>query len=308
MSGILGLGKKERYSRFRTYYILSFIIGTIAFLVLLYVNAWDLTQILNSTTLITLLTISGSVMKFMGGIGIALTYASIGGFVFRQVSDTIRGNKTKAQRMKMALTIPLVVIIIYAGWKLYDAFFATGTLSLLEILITLYGVWSLLLTVYLIPVVKSEYNPEYEESRIDAIKKRFGALKFSLWKGYQTHIYKEHGKVYAAEFQKYADRINGIRMQLSGIMLLPTCFMLLIFPPLAFPVFILSLRVFTIDDEPLVKAERGLLVLAVLILLGLSTAVFLLIDTTALLFYFDLAYGIGLIMSAGLVTWIMTTS
>jgi hypothetical protein len=120
---------------------------------------------------------------------------------------------------------------------------------------------------------------------------------YSLWRGYQTKIAKDYGKAYAKEFERYAAQMDKIRAQLSGVLLLPLCLTLTVFPPLALVLVLVWIRSFTLHDKPLLIYERILLTVAVLFVLLLSSFVFLAVDLSMSLVFLDTAYGIGIIVS-----------
>ena len=108
---------------------------------------------------------------------------------------------------------------------------------------------------------------------------------------------KDYGKAYAKEFERYASQLDKIRAQLSGILLLPLCLTLCVFPPLALVLLLVWIRLFSLENKPLLPYERGVLVIAVLFVLILSSFVFLTIDLSMSLLYLDVAYGFGIIVS-----------
>jgi hypothetical protein len=244
-----------------------------------------------------LFTVSGTTMKFLSGIGIMLTYASFCTIVFKISSDSVKGREGRAKTIKMVLLLPLFAIGIYGGYRLLTALLFSETLGFLEILVSLFGVWSLVFSIYILPAIRGQYRPDYEESTTDKIRKRVDGVGYSLWRGYQTKIAKDYGKAYAKEFERYAAQMDKIRAQLSGVLLLPLCLTLTVFPPLALVLVLVWIRSFTLHDKPLLIYERILLTVAVLFVLLLSSFVFLAVDLSMSLVFLDTAYGIGIIVS-----------
>jgi hypothetical protein len=176
-------------------------------------------------------------------------------------------------------------------------YFFSATLSYVEILVMLYGIWSLLISIYVLPVMRGVYQPEYRESTSDKILQKLGDARYSLWKGYQTKIHRDYGKVYAKEFERYREEMTGFRAQLSGALLIPLGLVISIVPPLALVLVVLWLRSFTLDRKPLTSFERALLFAIIVIVLLLSTAVVLTLQITSYLILFDAIYGIGILAS-----------
>jgi len=289
-------------------YLIGFLVGVPVLIYFLFVNNWSVGDLLTSQTFWGLVAVDMILMKFLSGIGIMLTYASVCGIVLKLSSEGIKGNKNLALILKIVLLLPIIAIAAYGIIKISGIFTIPTGLDLIETAVAVYGIWSLMLFVYIIPAVKSVFQPEYEESKIDSIKRKFGGVKFSLWKGYQSKVRKDHGKVYAKEVEQYQDRLANIRSQLSGILLLPICIILLIVPPLAGLLVVLWLRLFSLHKVPLSKFERLLLVLVVLLVLVASTYAFLFLDTITILSYLNLSYGIGILVSIILLAIIVITT
>ena len=287
---------KTIIDKHRELYGIAFLIGLVIMIGLLYINAWDLSILVSADYMLFLFSVSGITMKILSGIGIMLTYASFCTFAFKFFSEKMKGNKEFANRIKLMLLIPILVIAAYGVYKIIGVYFAS-TETILDVLITIYGVWSLMLSIYIIPVVQGRYQPEYKESTTDKIRKRFGDAKYSLWSGYQTRVHKEYGKVYAKEFERYGERLDVIRAQLSGILLLPLGIALMVFPPIAFPLVVLWLRSFTLDRKPLLLLERAFLAIISIGMIILSTFIILTLDVSIAQVLFDTVYGLGILSS-----------
>lgn len=295
-------------SKYGVGYIFGFVIGFVPFIVLLFQNNWDFNILLNSGPMVGLFTISGTTMKFLSGIGIMLTYASFCTVMFKLSSDAMKRSKDRARTIKVILLLPLVGIGVYGGYRLVSAFFFSQFLGFIEILVSLFGIWSLVLSIYVLPAVRGQYRPDYKVSTTDKILRRVDNFGYSLWRGYQTKVVGDYGKAYAKEFERYATRMDKIRAQLSGVLLLPLCLTLSAFPPLAAVLLLLWIRSFSLDTKPLLTYERGLLVIAVLFVLILSTFVFLTINLSMSLIFLDSAYAIGILVSILLLAAIVIRS
>ncbi|MBD3405524.1 MAG: hypothetical protein GF411_05235 [Candidatus Lokiarchaeota archaeon] len=302
-----GIGKKIA-DRLGTSYLLAVLIGSLILLLMLFFNDWNPTILSNSPLFLYAAGISGISMKFLSGTGIMLTYASICTIAFQMNSEWLKGNADRARRFKLLLIIPVFVIVGYGVYKIYNALnpgttsilqtlFGTELVTLLDNLVLLYGIWSLMLMIYAIPAIRGAYDPEYEKSTIDKIKDKFSGTKFSIWKGYQSTVWKEYGKVYAEEFANYSERIEQIRLQLSGIILPFLCVILIPLPPLLGIAIVLWIRVLTVHEKPLTKGERTILVLLVLSVITISTWLFVFAGVNPLITLIDVAYGIGLIVN-----------
>jgi hypothetical protein len=176
----------------------------------------------------------------------------------------------------------------------------------LHTLIAVYGVWSLMLMVYGVPVVLGNYNPNAKRGMLERVGEKANGLKHSLWSGYQSYVWKEYGKVYSVEFERYRKRMTEIRAALSAFLLLPLSFLLMLFPPLGVLGIALWFRIFSLDYKPFSTLERVLIMSVVLVVALVTTYLFLIVDLVGLVIYFDIAYAIGMfgsIVLLGFVIW-----
>jgi hypothetical protein len=293
--------------KYRELYAFAIAIGLLLLIGLFYINAWDLSNLISADYMVYLFSMSGVTMKVLSGIGIMLTYASFCRFVLGKFSDRMKGNPSLARRVKLALLIPVVAIVGYGIYTIVGAYFPHGN-TILDLLITIYGIWSLMLSIYVIPVIRGSYHPEFKRSRKDKFQKRFGDAKFSLWSGYQTRLHKDYGKVYAKEFERYGERMDHLRAQLSGVMLFPLGIALIILPPIVLPLFVLWLRSFTLHKKPLTQFERMYLAIMAFGIMLLSTFIVLVLDVAVTQTLLDIVYGLGILASIIALGYIVLSS
>jgi len=291
----------------RELYVTAIVIGLILMIGLFYINAWDLSTLISADYMVFLFSMSSVTMKVLSGIGLMLTYASICGFLFRRFSNRMKGNPSLARRIKLALLIPVIIIAAYGLSKIVLVYSSSESI-ILELLLTIYGIWSLMLSIYVIPVIQGRFQPEYKTSRKGEIQKRYGDAKFSLWSGYQTRLHKEHGKVYAKEFERYGERMDHLRAQLSGVMLFPLGIALIVLPPIVLPLFVLWLRSFTLHKKPLTLFERIYLAIMAIGIMLLSTFTVLVLDVAVTQILLDTVYGLGILASIIALGYIVLSS
>lgn len=292
----------------RVHYVLGLSVGSAILVVQLYLSSWRLDILFDSPTLILLVGLSTSIMKFLSGIGIMLTYASFCSLVFRTASDMMRSKSRTVTYVKMLLGLPVIAIAGYAVLKLYTALLLGETLTLFETLLSLYGVWSVVATVYILPALAGKLRHEDAKGVMADLRSRLSQAKYSLWRGYQFRIRRDFGKVYAKEFERYHDRIEAIRGQLSGLLLLPMCVVLVVVPPLAALLFILWLRMLSMNRTPLSRGEVGLLTVSSLCVLFISSLFFLSLGILSIVKLLDLSYGLGILGSILLLAYVIKKS
>ena len=75
----------------------------------------------------------------------------------------MKGSKTRAKIVIGLVLIPALGIIFYAIYTIWGAIYLAKSLSDIEFLSMIFGVWSLILLVYIVPTIKGEYSPEIEK-------------------------------------------------------------------------------------------------------------------------------------------------
>lgn len=283
------IADKQRIS-----YIISIIVGLILYTILLYYNAWDPISLIIGVFSIELSVGSGIIMRFVGGLGLSLTYATACAVIFKFLSPLVKGSKTKAKTVFTIVLIPALALIFYGLYTIWGAIYQSKTLSDFEFLSMIFGVWSLMVMVYVLPIIKGEYTPEIEQTK-GSRRKTAGEWKFSVWRSYKSSVRKDYGSVHAKEFERYGLRLFMMRSILSGLVLLPMSLILITITPLAILSIVLWIRTFSLDYKHFSDLERGLLILVTLSIALLTTIAFFQPALIAYTIYFDVSYGIGLI-------------
>jgi hypothetical protein len=285
---------------------MAFAVGVVLFLIMLFYNDFNLQTYYVNEAVMWLLSISGAVMKFLSGFGVMLTYASIAAFMFHAFAEQVKGNRKRLTVLKGVLILPVFAILTYAIYTLVNALVFSQSLTIIENLTAIYGVWSLMLVVYIAPIALEDYNPRIQKGTLSEVGERVGDMKYSVWRGYQSYIWRDYGKVYSVEFQNYRERMDEVRAILSAVLLWPIALLLMIFPPLGILSVMLWFRIFSINYKPLSGFERGSLISMVTVVLLITTYLFIAGGIADLIIYFDISYAIGMFFSIallGIVIW-----
>jgi len=206
-----------------------------------------------------------------------------------------KGSKTKAKIVVGIILIPALGLIFYSLYTIWGAIYLARSLTDFEFLSMIFGVWSLMVMVYVLPTIKGEYTPEIEQTGVSKAQQKAGDWKFSVWKGYKSYIRKDYGTVYEKEFERYGSRLFMIRTILSGLVLLPISLILVTITPLAILSIVLWIRMFSLDHKHFSGLERGLLILVTLSVALLTTIAFFQAELIVYSTFFDVSYGIGLL-------------
>ena len=279
----------------RNSYIIALVVGLILYTILLFFNSWDPISLITGVFSLELSVVSGVIMRFLSGLGLSLTYATFCSLMFRYLSSLMKGSKTKAKVVVFFILIPALGIIFYSLYTIWGALYLARSLTDLEFLSMIFGVWSLMIMVYVLPIIKGEYTPEIEKAGVSKATQKMGDLKFSVWRGYKSRVRKDYGTVYEKEFERYGSRLFMIRAILSGIVLLPISLILVSITPLALLGIVLWIRMLSLNHKHFSGLERGLLVLVTLSVALLTTIAFFQAELIAYSAFFDVSYGIGLL-------------
>jgi hypothetical protein len=286
-------------------YLIAFLLGSILYTLILYMNDWNVFSVILDVFSVEVSAVTGIILRFISGLGLALTYTTFCALVFGVLAPSLKGRKMAARVTRGLLLIPTIVLILYAFYRIGGAIFLLRELTEFELLTTIFGVWSLVVLVYVIPSMKEEYRPEIDQSKGANVKEKVSDWKFSLLRGYRSHISRDYGRVYESDFQRYGARLARIRVILSGFLLLPIAFLLVTVTPLAIVSVVLWIRLFSIDHKDYSKLERGLLILATLCVALLTTVTFFQSELVGFRIFFDVSYGIGLLTGIVLLFVIM---
>lgn len=281
--------------RQRASYLIALVVGLILYTILLFFNSWDPISLVTGVFSLELSAVSGVIMRFLSGLGLSLTYATFCSLMFKYLSPLMKGSKTRAKAVIAIVLIIALGIVVYGSYTIWGAIYLARSLTDIEFLSMIFGVWSLMIMVYVLPTIKGEYSPEIEQTGVSKAKQKVGNWKFSAWKGYKSYLRKDYGSVYEKEFERYGLRLFMIRAILSGLVLLPISLILVSIPPLAILSIVLWLRMFSLNHKHFSALERGFLILVTLSVALLTTIAFFQPALIVYSMYFDISYGIGLL-------------
>jgi hypothetical protein len=284
------IADKQRIS-----YLIGVVIGILLYTILLFFNSWDPISLVTGVFSISFSAVSGVIMRFLSGLGLSLTYATFCSLIFRHLSPLMKGSKARAKMVIVIVLLPAMGIVIYGFYTIWSALYFARPLTDIEFLSMIFGVWSLMIMVYVLPTIKGEYSPEIEQTGVSKAQEKVGNWKFSVWKGYKSYLRKDYGGVYEKEFERYGLRLFMIRAILSGLVLLPISLILISITPLAILSIILWLRMFSLNYKHYSTIERSLLTLVTLSVAVLTTVAFFQPALIGYTLFFDVSYGIGLL-------------
>lgn len=284
----------------RSSYILALVIGLFLYAILLSFNDWNPISLITGVFSLELSVVSGIIMRFLSGLGLSLTYATFCTLMFRWLSPLMKGGKTKTKIVVGIILIPALGVVVYSLYTIWGAVYLARSLTDYEFLSMIFGIWSLMIMVFVLPTIRGEYTPEIEQTGVSRAQQKASNWKFSVWKGYKSYLRKDYGRVYEKEFERYGQRLYMIRAILSGLLLVPISLVLVTITPLAILCIVMWLRMFSLNHRHFSSLERGLLILVTLSVALLTTITFFQSELIVYSTFFDVSYGIGLLSGISL--------
>ena len=268
-----GFGKKIANNQ-RNSYLIGMVIGLFIFTLILYFSDWNPTALVTSALFVELSVFTGVLMRFLSGLGITLTYTAFSAAIFKMSSSVLKGNRARLKALKGLVLIPALVIVGYSAYTTLGVILFARSPSYFDLLSMIFGVWSLMIMVYGIPILRDEYKPVLQQTSREMIGQKIGDWRFSLWRGYQSRIHRDYGRIATGEFERYGAQLFVIRAVLSGLLLLPISLILVMITPLAIVSTILWVRLFSLNHSYFSKLERALLIIVTCTVAVLSTISF----------------------------------
>jgi hypothetical protein len=283
--------------KFDVFYIFGLVATTI-FMILEFIFGF---VALNITYLIFFWT-----MKLLSGFGLILTVSNAILWILNRFTEKF--SKKEVQALVIFQLIVPVILIVYSIYSIVSslppAVPPTGTQYWIDLLIFLYGIISLTLTLYIIPLIKEEFQEAADEGVIDRVKKEAKEIGRKIKKGYFS-LRKKYAKVQIQDQMSLGDVLDIWRNRFAVYLLIPIAIGSLIFTPIAFVCIVFWLKIFVFDKGEPKFYERIALILSMIwiaLITCLSYAFNLVFFTSIEPFFWTIQvfYLIGILISTGI--------
>ncbi|MFX1274720.1 MAG: hypothetical protein ACFFBP_04855 [Promethearchaeota archaeon] len=281
--------------KFMIFYIVGLSITTVLMiLILLGVIA------LNSTFLVFFWA-----LKFLSGFGLILSISSAFLFLLDKFANKI--GKRGVQVIVIFQIIIPIILIIYGIYNAISSAISPGGSQeflswLIQTILFIYGIASLLLTLYLIPIIRDEFQEAVDRGRF----KRFAGKAKEAGRGVKKRYFsfrKKYAKAQLQDQKSIKETMELYRRKLAVYFLIPIAIGSLIFTPISF-ICVLFLLGLVIDsfDEPR-NYERIAIIISIIfiaiiaILYPFGKADFF-TAITPLFWTIDIFYLIGIILAS----------
>ncbi|MFX0005493.1 MAG: hypothetical protein ACFFA7_13605 [Promethearchaeota archaeon] len=283
-----------KLEKFDVFYIIA-IIGTTIFMILEFLFSF---VDLSFTYLIFFWT-----MKLLSGFGLILTVANGILWVLNRFTD-----KFSKKHVQALIIAQIIIPGIFIGYAIYSiisnlppATSPTGIQYWFDLIIFLYGIISLVLQLYIIPLIREEFQEAVETGIIKRIKKGAKMVGRKVKKSYFTWRGK-YAKAQIQDQMTLGEVLSVWRSRFAVYLIIPIAVGSLIFTPITFVCLIFWLKIIVFDKgDPKLYERIGLLISMfwIMVISSLSYA-FNLVFFTSIEPYFwtiQVFYLIGIIIS-----------
>ena len=245
-------------------------------------------------------------MKLLSGFGLILTVSNGILWILSRFTE-----KFTKKHVQVLIIIQVIVPGIFVGYAIYSiisslppAIPPTGIQYWLDLLVFLYGIISLMLTLYLIPLIREEFQEAVDTGIIKRVKRGTKEVGRKMKKSYFTWR-GNYAKAQIQDQMTLGEVLDIWRNQFAVYLLIPIAIGLLIFTPIAFICIIFWLKIIVFDKGEPKFYER----IALLISMICITTIACLSYTFKLVFFTSIEpffwtiqvfYLIGILISTGI--------
>jgi len=249
------------------------------------------------------------VMKLLSGFGLIITVANGILWILSRFTDEF-----SKKHVQVLIMIQVIVPGILVGYAIYSivsslppAIPPTGIQYWFDLLVFLYGIISLMLTLYIIPLFQEEFQEAVEMGIIKRMKrgtKKIGRKvkrTYFSWRG-------NYAKVQIQDQMTLGEVLDIWRNQFAVYLLIPIALGTLIFTPIAFICLIFWLKIIVFDKGEPKFYERIALLISMIWITTISclsyTFEFVFFTSIEPLYWtIQIFYMIGIIISTGILIY-----
>ena len=245
-------------------------------------------------------------MKLLSGFGLILTVSNAILWILNRFTE-----KFSKKEVQILVIIQVIIPGIFVGYAIYSiisslppAIPPTGIQYWIDLLVFLYGVISLMLSLYIIPLIREEFQEAVDMGIIKRMKSGTKKIGRKLKKGYFSWRGK-YAKVQIQDQMTLGEVLDIWRNQFAVYLLIPIAIGSLIFSPIAFICIIFWLKIIVFDKGEPKFYER----IALLISMIWITTIACLSYTFKLVFFTSIEpffwtiqvfYLVGIVISSGI--------
>jgi len=245
-------------------------------------------------------------MKLLSGFGLILTVSNGILWILSRFTE-----KFTKKHVQVLIIIQVIIPGIFVGYAIYSiisslppAIPPTGIHYWIDLLVFLYGIISLMLTLYIIPLIREEFQEAVDMGIIKRVKRGTKKIGRKVKKGY-FNWRGNYAKAQIQDQMTLGEVLDIWRNQFAVYLLIPIAIGSLIFTPIAFICIIFWLKIIVFDKgEPKFYERIALLISMICIttIACLSYTFELVFFTSIKPFYWTIQvfYLIGILISTGI--------
>jgi hypothetical protein len=227
------------------------------------------------------------VVKFLAGFGNVIGVAGATIFLLTKFGSKFNGeeNRKKLKMLLVVMVLIIFVLLVYQGpYKIIGGIvkMANGEAvkdNLLDQILFIYGIVSLMWSLYIQPLWKGDFLAVTTVSMGNMVKKGLSDIKKSF-KQKISRMKKEYAKVEITEQQRLQEHLKIIRQRLAVIMMLFLGAGSLVFTPIAAALIFGWFRIFYITSRKTFRYEIYILVSACVALCAINGVMPFVLDFT----------------------------
>ena len=214
------------------------------------------------------------VVKYLSGFGLILSVANGFLLLFDKFKNDLSKRGTNIL-IVLQFVIPILVAI-YAIYRIFSSFYG-GTTGIrmigvwadiyvwIDDVIYIYGITSLLITLYIIPIIRNEFDDAVNQTRFSRFKTGAKSVGRGIKKKYFS-IRKKHAKVQLQDQMSGKDVLISWRNKFAVYLLIPIGIGSLLIMPLAFILVVLWLKIIFFEKVEIKLHEKVALLISMIIL------------------------------------------
>ena len=248
------------------------------------------------------------VVKFLSGFGISMSISSLAIFIIQKNEDKFKGGENKDNIFKLLkfMAFLLISLFVYQGiYKTIDSIIQGGnTDKILDKLLFIYGIISLILSLYIKPlkndtfiikktITEKDIVKDGIKTTIDKVKKKIKLRK------------KEYASIHIEEQEMLKKEIEDIRQHLAVFTLIFLGIGSFLFMPVSAIFIILWYKIYFTPDRPPERYEMILLLIGSIVICVFSSLYPFILEFTPFYdiiqgsYYFaNISQGLGVLISS----------
>jgi len=213
------------------------------------------------------------VVKYLSGFGLILSIANGFLLLFDKFKNELSKRGTNIL-IVLQIVIP-ILFAIYAIYRIFSSFYGGGGIRMVGVwadvyvwiddIVYIYGISSLLITLYIIPIIRNKFDDAVNQTRLSRFKGGAKSIGRGIKKKYFS-IRKKHAKVQLQDQMTGKDVLVSWRNKFAMYLLIPIGIGSLLLMPIAFILIVLWLKIIFFENVEIKTYEKIALLISIIIL------------------------------------------